>query len=86
MPERLPPLARLAPWAMSAESFELEVRALRSGLLGDDELELSHADAVARLEELVPKLIDDGAEWVAIHERIMALAVIARMTTTTVRS
>jgi hypothetical protein len=70
-----------APWTMSAESFELEVMSLRAGLVGDDELAVSEESARVRLEEVVPKLIDDGAEWAAIHERIVALATVARITT-----
>jgi hypothetical protein len=75
-----------APWAMTCESFEHEVRTLRAGLVGDDVLELAQVDAIARLDELVPKLLDDGSEWSVIHTRIVELAATARMIETTVRS
>jgi hypothetical protein len=75
-----------APWAMTCESFEHEVRTLRAGLVGDDVLELAQVDAIARLDELVPKLLDDGSEWSVIHARIVELAATARMIETTVRS
>jgi hypothetical protein len=71
-----------APWAMTAESFEAEVMTLRAGLIGDDVLAISPDAARVRLDELVPKLIDDGSEWVTIHARIVELATIARITPT----
>jgi hypothetical protein len=66
-----------SPWSMTAESYTTEVLAIDAQLAGDDHLERSELDTRARRDELVPKLLDNGSDWPALHAVIVDTARIA---------
>jgi hypothetical protein len=65
------------PWTMSAESYTAELLSIAAQLEGTDEMTSSELELRARHDELVPKLLDDGADWPTLHASIVACAISA---------
>jgi hypothetical protein len=62
---------------MSAESYTAELLSIAAQLEGTDEMTSSELELRARHDELVPKLLDDGADWPTLHASIVACAISA---------
>lgn len=68
------------PWEMSFQSWEAEVRMLEGGLRNGDEIVMSVRDARARLDELVPYLVDEpGMSYEDVYGAIVTTARTAQL-------